>query len=525
MEWKKVIAIPSIDDDDEKFILQVGEDEATRVVVLRSEFNHAKDVLVTKHKLEQARRHALRSGPGTLHVKAKRSRCYVNTAAYAGMVEYATSPAAVRYLSGRSTKIAKRTMDRSSMHLAYVRWCKAKGIEHVSRPFWYRNAFDDRITDDDEEQCVCPRCHEWGRLAFGDLQLILKQASTIEVTGTDPTLIQKYCGGLAKRVAACQEYMQSTFYTHLEQQSNTAAHCANFLLAARLDARYASPCTHAAGANHAGCGDEPPSKTDQCRTCNKIFRNAANTNWNWIQCNKCQSYVHTHTSCQPYEDESLHLRRAAPPETAASPGFKHYCATCRNEVDRDEHPGTCADCDELFFITDDIERLLTFISGPLSHACVAHLQTQLKITTKNLAKYRAHIVRHYLQTQEKRRIMATLTPTQVFVIADWAATRTGKKHVTSQSEGYGQKGRIAMHPCVFVRMATVEEKGQEHNDYTVMHRVVVVTDEADFGAVDTAAIIEASVRIYSACVAALRRCTHLLPLPLLEYRLAQQLGV
>ena len=69
---KKVIAIPVVDD---KFTLQVGEDEATRVDVRRSEFTHSKDVIVTKHKLEQVRQHALHYGPGAPHVKTKRSRC------------------------------------------------------------------------------------------------------------------------------------------------------------------------------------------------------------------------------------------------------------------------------------------------------------------------------------------------------------------------------------------------------------------------------------------------------------------
>jgi hypothetical protein len=88
-------------------------------------------------------------------------------------------------------------------------------------------------------------------------------------------------------------------------------------------------------------------------------------------------------------------------------------------------------------------------------------------------------------------------------VADWAATRLGLKQKTAQNDGYGQKGRNAMHILVMLRLATGDDdipntcKGQQQTDMLFIHRMVVVTDESNFGAVDTAAIIESSLNLYS----------------------------
>ena len=64
-----------------------------------------------------------------------------------------------------------------------------------------------------------------------------------------------------------------------------------------------------------------------------------------------------------------------------------------------------------------------------------------------------------------------------------------------------QQGRIALHPSVFMRLATAADdlpSGVDRANTLIVHRVVVATDVSDFNSVDTSLIIEASLKLYSA---------------------------
>ncbi len=116
----------------------------------------------------------------------------------------------------------------------------------------------------------------------------------------------------------------------------------------------------------------------------------------------------------------------------------------------------------------------------------------------SLLRYRGHLVRHFQVTKEKLRALRELGPTEVFLTADWAALRHGTKHKIAR---YGKTGRIGIHPLVAMRRATSQDQlkdGTAPGAFFIVHRIVFVTDITDFNAIDTAAIVEQSLKAYAA---------------------------
>ena len=96
--------------------------------------------------LSAAKRHTLERGAGQSAVSEQRYVTRVDKRAIESMIKFAASPAAVRYLSGRSGFVAKRTTHVGNISQLYKKWCKGHGKRYVKRTFWYENAFDGTVT-------------------------------------------------------------------------------------------------------------------------------------------------------------------------------------------------------------------------------------------------------------------------------------------------------------------------------------------------------------------------------------------
>ena len=76
--------------------------EQARLAVPREQVRHPDDVRVSEWMLSAAKRHTLERGAGQSAVSEQRYLTRVDKRAIESMIEFAASPAAVRYLSGRS---------------------------------------------------------------------------------------------------------------------------------------------------------------------------------------------------------------------------------------------------------------------------------------------------------------------------------------------------------------------------------------------------------------------------------------
>jgi hypothetical protein len=153
------------------------------------------------------------------------------------------------------------------------------------------------------------------------------------------------------------------------------------------------------------------------------------------------------------------------------------------QQDNRDHPEQCEPCNELFYVTEDIQALIEWVQQKASDEHVGVLAAQTVDMAASLLRYRGHLVRHFQVTQEKLRTLRELGPTEVFLTADWAALRHGTKHKVAQNAGYGQTGRIGIHPLVAMRRATSQDQlkdGTAPGDVFIVHRIVFVTDITDF---------------------------------------------
>ena len=510
------------------FDLRENEGAGVRRGVQRAEAIYATDIRVTSYMINKARNHTRARGPGQPVVVQKWMSERVNAEAFASMIEFTTSPAAVSYLSGRSNFTAKRTAPRADLFNTYEQQCKADGVRYVRRTFFYGHAFDERFTDDQAEDCTCSACATSGAMAFQQLRTILGSMPECEGAATDVDFVREQCAALAKQVDSVEQFMRSEFYAHLKQQDNCFAHCANLQLSSPQDARYFSPCTHAP--QHE---DKPNgTRTEACDTCNRriefpvgTFRSKCsgckaqvsvdtactgcgepciqangNLSKHTLQCTSCGTVAHTdHEDCVGSgELGGAHELRATPaPGTPATA----QCGTCMRQQDNRDHPEQCEPCNELFYVTEDIQALIEWVQQKASDEHVGVLAAQTVDMAASLLRYRGHLVRHFQVTQEKLRTLRELGPTEVFLTADWAALRHGTKHKVAQNAGYGQTGRIGIHPLVAMRRATSQDQlkdGTAPGDVFIVHRIVFVTDITDFNAIDTAAIIEQSLKAYAA---------------------------
>ena len=147
-------------------VVEIGDAAVPIGDFTRDQLTYEGDVRVTLYKLRQARNHTCDKGPRQPFVKKDRWRYFLRQAAYCSMFEFATSPAAITHLSGNTRHTAKRTMNRQNLYELYCRWCTDSGKNKVSRSFWYVNAFDESVTDDNIEECVCCDVTNTGGLAL-----------------------------------------------------------------------------------------------------------------------------------------------------------------------------------------------------------------------------------------------------------------------------------------------------------------------------------------------------------------------
>ena len=256
--------VQSVNDND-TFDLREKEGVGVRCGVKRAEAIHATDIRVTDYMIKRARRHSRDAGPGQTCVVQKGTAIRIDAAAFASMIGFSTSPAAVRYLSGRSSFSAKRTAIRNDLYPTYKRQCEADAVPFVGRSFFYEHAFDDRFTDDQAEDCMCSTCSTSGAMAFHQFRAILGSLPKCDGAAGHDDFVREQCAELLERVNNLEEFMASEFYTHLKTQDDCAAHCANLLLSAIQDVRYHSVCAHSA-AQHEGL--PAGTRTIACGTCN-----------------------------------------------------------------------------------------------------------------------------------------------------------------------------------------------------------------------------------------------------------------
>jgi hypothetical protein len=190
------------------------------------------------------------------------------------------------------------------------------------------------------------------------------------------------------------------------------------------------------------------------------------------------------------------------------------CSECIKSDDAVLHPESCAQCDKVFDVFDDVLRLLDNVVETRAEdedVRTRWVRAQVGELLDLVQQYHAHMVRHFVQTNEKLRVIASLAGAgdvgrvgsiDVYIIANWAAKRSGHKLKKKQADGFGQRGRIAMHPTVFIRRANDDDDlpakhDEERDEMLIVHRVIVLTDESEFNCVDTAGVIEISLRVYS----------------------------
>jgi hypothetical protein len=223
-----------------------------------------------------------------------------------------------------------------------------------------------------------------------------------------------------------------------------------------------------------------------------------------FQCTACGQLRHTTQACMGDGDEggAHQARTAQPTDGAGTPPAPCKCSTCIQEDDERDHQEVCSKCNELEFVLADVQRLVSWLRGRVDDEHIQHVATQLEQTAKSLRAYRSHLIRHFTQTQAKIDTLAGLKSWQAFLIADWAALRNGTKHEVAQKDGFAQTGRVAIQPTCTMRLATAADDLPKNmqarrDDILVMHRVFFVTDVSNFGPVDTACIIEESIKQYA----------------------------
>ena len=108
---------------------QVPEPPVVSRDIARSSIVCSNDIIVNAYRLQQARAHNLQNGPGLAGApKPKSTRSYVSLVAFVYLLQFTTSPTAIRYLSGNTQKTAKRTALRATLYTTrdttYVLWCE-----------------------------------------------------------------------------------------------------------------------------------------------------------------------------------------------------------------------------------------------------------------------------------------------------------------------------------------------------------------------------------------------------------------
>jgi hypothetical protein len=107
---------------------QVPEPPVVSRDIARSSIVCSNDIIVNAYRLQQARAHNLQNGPGLAGApKPKSTRSYVSLVAFVYLLQFTTSPTAIRYLSGNTQKTAKRTALRATLYTTYVLWCQRGG--------------------------------------------------------------------------------------------------------------------------------------------------------------------------------------------------------------------------------------------------------------------------------------------------------------------------------------------------------------------------------------------------------------
>ena len=191
--------VQSVNDND-TFDLREKEGVGVRCGVKRAEAIHATDIRVTDYMIKRARRHSRDAGPGQTCVVQKGTAIRIDAAAFASTIGFSTSPAAVRYLSGRSSFSAKRTAIRADLYPTYKRQCEADAVPFVvGRSFFYEHAFNDRFTDDQAEDCMCSTYSTSGAMAFHQFRAIFGSLPKCAGAARHDAFVREQCAELYQK--------------------------------------------------------------------------------------------------------------------------------------------------------------------------------------------------------------------------------------------------------------------------------------------------------------------------------------
>ena len=88
------------------------------------------------------------------------------------------------------------------------------------------------------------------------------------------------------------------------------------------------------------------------------------------------------------------------------------------EQDNHDHPDQCEPCNELFYVTKEIQALFKWVQQQASDTRVEVLTAQAVDMATSLLRYRGHLVRHFQVHQEKLCVLCELGPTEVLLTVD-----------------------------------------------------------------------------------------------------------
>ena len=284
-----------------------------------------------------------------------------------------------------------------------------------------------------------------------------------------------------RRIDEQERFHSGQFIAHQSEGSSTAAHCRRHNLSPLSDSRYTCPCEHPRADGQPVT--EIETRDDYIRRVYK--REPKNSDW-VDKCSICsdkESQKKGILWCCKYCAVSVHRGCAVSNnrddfDCHAEEGVESndwVCVDCAEACASTRHDSTCLDCEELGFVTTDVECLIKSAASQLASLEVTHegAETEekldwaaaaLKDVVNRLRKFRAHKVSEGNQDEFKKWVLVNMKPWQVAKLSDWWGKTAHAKHQIACCEL--NQGGISCHSSEYTFLNPDHELRELFPDHT-----------------------------------------------------------